>query len=224
MTMDSNWWKYALGLAMSGVIWAAFLYAPPAKALGETTRILFFHVPCAWVGTLAFFVSAYASIRFLQKGESHYDHTAHAAAHIGFIFTVLATVTGSVWAKEIWQSYWNWDPRQTSIVILMLIYGAYFALRASIEDEDARARLAAVYSIIACVTVPFLVFIVPRIYDSLHPDPIINEQAKVNMNSAMQHVFWSSLICFTVLFTWMLNLKKRSLVLQHKLNILKRAG
>lgn len=219
-----NWWKWLLGAGMCVVIWAAFLYAPPAKALGESTRILFFHVPCAWVGTLAFFVSAWASFRYLKTSDFSFDHSAHAAAHIGFIFTVLATATGSIWAKEIWQSYWNWDPRQTSIFILLLIYAAYFALRSSLEDEDTRARLAAVYSMIACVTVPFLVFIVPRIYDSLHPDPLINDQAKINMNAAMQHVFWGSLLCFTILFRWMLQLKKRSLVIQHRLELARRAN
>ena len=169
MSLNKNWWKYVLGLWMAVVIVAAFLYAPRARDLGESTRILFFHVPCAWIATLAFFVSAFYSIQYLRKENLRDDIWAYSSAHIGLMFTVLATVTGAIWANEIWGNPWNWDPRQTSIFILMLIYAAYFALRSAVEEDDKRARLAAVYSIIAFVTVPFFMFIVPRIYESLHP-------------------------------------------------------
>ena len=75
--------------------------------------------------------------------------------------------------------YWNWDPRQTSIFILLIIYGAYFLLRSAVEDEERRARMASVYSILAFISVPFLVFIIPRIYMSLHPDPLINVEGQL---------------------------------------------
>jgi heme exporter protein C len=128
---------------------------------------------------------------------------------MGFIFCILATVTGSVWAKFTWGSYWNWDPRQTSIFILLLIYGAYFALRSSIDAPERKARLSSVYAIIAFVTVPFFVFIMPRIVESLHPDPIVNSSGKVNMDSKMLAIFLTSLFAFTLLFFWMYNLKVR---------------
>ncbi|RMF58339.1 MAG: cytochrome C biogenesis protein [Calditrichaeota bacterium] len=217
MNLKNDWWKILLGLFLTGVIVAAFLYAPRAKALGETTRILFFHVPCAWVATLAFLISATYSILYLRKNEVRYDAWAYSSAHIGLIFTILATVSGAIWAKEIWNAYWNWDPRQTSIFILLLIYAAYFALRSAVEDEQSRARLAAVYSIIAFVTVPFLMFIVPRIYESLHPDPLINAQGKIKMDVKMRQVFFASLFGFTVMFLWMLRLKVQILLMERKL-------
>lgn len=207
MTLRNSWWKIGLGIWMTLVILGAFLYSPRARDLGESTRILFFHVPCAWVATIAFFTSAFYSIRYLRKQDMKDDIRSSASASLGLIFTILATVTGAVWAAEIWGHPWNWDPRQTSIFLLLLIYAAYFALRSAVEEEEKRARLAAVYSIIACVTVPFLMFIVPRIYESLHPDPVINEQGKIQMSSKMQHVFWSSGIGFVVLFFWMFKLK-----------------
>jgi heme exporter protein C len=208
--------KLFLGVWMSGVIWAAFMYAPRAKALGETTRVLFFHVPCAWIGTLAFLVSAVYSVKYLRSGALKDDVWSASSAHLGFIFTILATITGAIWANEIWGHPWNWDPRQTSIFILLLIYGAYFALRSAIEDPEKRARLSSVYSIIAFLTVPFFMYIVPRIYDSLHPDPLINSEGKIKMNTQMRQVFFASLFGFTLLYIWLLRLKTKISILEAK--------
>lgn len=216
MKMHHNWWKWLIGAAMTAMIALAFLYAPTAKGLGQSTRILFFHVPCAWVGSVAFLVSAIYSGLFLKRNRLRDDIIAASSAEIGFIFTILATITGSIWAKEIWHSYWNWDPRQTSIFILLLIYAAYFALRSAIEDESQRARLAAVYSIIAFVTVPFFTYIAPRIYDSLHPDPVINARGKIEMDGRMQQVFWSAQIIFTFLYYWILRIRADFSELRYK--------
>ncbi|MDQ3193478.1 MAG: cytochrome c biogenesis protein, partial [Bacteroidota bacterium] len=167
------------------------------------------HVPMSWISVLAFFMSMYYSIKFLKTREIDYDIKSFSSAQLGFLFCVLATLTGSLWAKFNWGSFWNWDPRQTSIFILLLIYGAYFALRSAIDSEEQRARLSAVYSIIAAVTVPFFVFIMPRIVESLHPDPIINTSGKINMDTTMFIIFLTSLLGFTLLFLWCLNLKVR---------------
>ncbi len=220
MSLDKKWWQYLLGIWMTVVIILAFtLVQPVVKGLGQSVRILFFHVPCAWVATLAFLVSAVYSIRYLRNEDHNHDIMAYSAAHIGLLFTILATVTGAVWAQEIWGKAWNWDPRQISIFILMLIYAAYFALRSAVEEEEKQARLAAVYSIIAFVTVPFLMFIVPRIIDSLHPDPLINTDAKIKMETTMCYVFFASLAGFTAIFFWMLRLKVRVMQINRTLEI-----
>ncbi len=101
----------------------------------------------------------------------------------------------------------DWDPRETSIFILLLIYAAYFALRSAVDMDEQRAKLAAVYSIIAFVTVPFFIFIIPRVYESLHPDPLINPEGKIKMDSRMLQVFLGSLFGFTLLFYWILRMK-----------------
>ena len=216
--MKRDWWKWLLGIWMTVMILGAFLYTPVAKGLGQTTRVLYFHVPSAWVATLSFLISAIYSIRYLKTPKIEHDIWAAASAQIGFMFTFLATVTGAIWAKEIWHSYWNWDPRQTSIFVLMLIYAAYFALRSAIEEDHQKARLAAVYSILAFVTVPFLVFVIPRIYDSLHPDPLINPERKIKMDPRMLRVFLGSLFGFTVLFYWILRIKTEIEFLRRKLS------
>ena len=126
------------------------------------------------------------------------------------MYCILATVTGSLWAKFNWGSFWNWDPREISIFVLLLIYGAYFALRSALEVEERRATLSAVYSIIAGVTVPFFIFVLPRIVSSLHPDPIINKRGKIDMNGTMLIVFLCSLAGFTALYFWIWHLKVRA--------------
>jgi len=197
-------WQFGLLVWLSLVIVAAFLWAPLAKGLGEYTRVLYFHVPVAWVTVLAFLIGAVYSIIYLRKREIIYDQIAETASQLGLVFCILATVTGSIWAKVSWGSFWNWDPRETSIFILLLIYAAYFALRSAVEQEERKATLAAVYAVMAFVTVPFFVFIVPRVYSSLHPDPLINTQARIKMDGRMLTTFLSSLFGFSVLFIWML--------------------
>ncbi|MBK8984114.1 MAG: cytochrome c biogenesis protein CcsA [Ignavibacteria bacterium] len=197
-------------LIISGVIVLGLaLPIPNIPALGDKARVLYFHVPMSWISVLAFFMSMWYSIRYLKTKDHDYDIRSYSCAQLGFLFCILATATGSLWAKFSWGSFWNWDPRQTSIFILLLIYGAYFALRSAIDSEDQRAKLSSVYAIIAAVTVPFFVFIMPRIVESLHPDPIINTQGKINMDSSMLTVFISALTGFTMLYLWMLNLKIR---------------
>jgi len=195
---------------MAGVIWAAFFYVRSAEGfIGESSRIVFFHVPTAWVATLAFLVSCVASVMYLRRRRPVDDIRAAASAGLGLMFAILATVTGAIFARIMWGAYWNWDPRQTSITFLLLIYAAYFALRAAVPDPERRATLAAVYSILAFVTVPFLMFLVPRIYFSLHPDTIINARGANEFDSAHTQVLVASLAGFTGLYVWLYNVRCR---------------
>jgi heme exporter protein C len=183
---------------------------PVIPGLEDKARIIFFHVPTAWLSVVAFVSSMVYGIRYLRKKNPDDDIKSASAASLGFMFCILATVTGAIWAKFSWGTYWNWDPRQTSIFVLLLIYGAYFALRSAVDVEEKRASLAAVYSIIAAVTMPFFMFIMPRILASLHPEPILNVQGKVHMNTTMLIVFLASLTGFTGLYLWMWHLNVRT--------------
>lgn len=210
-------WQGGLFIILTLVILGTYLYAPLAKGLGEYTRVMYFHVPAAWVTVVAFFMGALYSFMYLRKRNLLFDYYAEAASQLGIIFCILATVTGALWAKESWGAYWNWDPRQTSIFILLLIYGAYFSLRSAVEQHETRARLSAVYSLLAFITVPFFIFIIPRIYESLHPDPLVNTEGKLKMNAKMLTVFLTSLGGFTIVFFWMMHLKKSFIRLSLKL-------
>ena len=199
--------------------WYEFPFIP---GLEENAKIIFFHVPTAWLTLIAFLVSTVFSFRFLKSKDLDDDARAYSSAQLGMVFCILATVTGAVWAKFAWGSFWSWDPRQTSIFALLLIYGALFALRSSIESEEKRATLSAVYSLIAFVTVPFFIFIMPRIMKGLHPGsaddtsagPVVNFQ----MNSSMLLIFVLSMIGFTILYFWMWRIGYKSKIISDKLN------
>jgi heme exporter protein C len=136
----------AFPIVQSPTKWYEF---PFIVGLEQNAKIIFFHVPTAWLTVVAFLMSTVFSIQYLRKKNLDYDAKSYAAAQLGMIFCILATVTGSVWSKFAWGSFWSWDPRQTSIFALLLIYGAWFALRSAIESEDKKATLSSVYSIIA---------------------------------------------------------------------------
>ena len=199
--------------------WYEFPFIP---GLEEKAKIIFFHVPTAWLASLAFLMAMVFGIRYLRNKNLDDDAKSLAALQIGFIFTVLATVTGSIWAKFTWGAFWHWDPRETSVFILLLIYGSQFALRSAIENEDKRARLSAVYSIFAFLTVPFFIFIMPRIMVGLHPGsaddttsgPVVN----FRMDANMMLVFYISLIAFTILYFWMWRMGYRSIIIKDKLS------
>lgn len=205
--------------------WYQFPFIP---GLEENAKIIFFHVPTAWLTVIAFFMTAYFGVQYLRKKDLNDDAKSYAAAQLGIIFCILATVTGSVWSKFAWGSFWSWDPRQTSIFALLLIYGAWFALRSSLESEEKRATLSAVYAVIAFITVPFFIFIMPRIMTGLHPGSADDTNAgpiiDFKMNSNMQLIFFLSMAGFTILYFWMWRLGYKSLIIKDKVNKLLTRG
>ncbi len=230
--MKSIIWKVVLFAVMCFVIVAgiafpvverpeAWYHFPMIPGLEEKAKIIFFHVPTAWLSVIAFLMAMVYGIQYLRKQNLDYDAKSNAALQLGMIFCILATVTGSIWAKFTWGAFWHWDPRETSIFILLLIYGSLFALRSAVENEDKRAKLSAVYSIIAFLTVPFFIFIMPRIMTGLHPGSANDDTAgpvvDFKMNSNMQVVFYVSLITFTALYLWMWRLGYKSIIIKDKL-------
>jgi heme exporter protein C len=210
-------WRLLIFVWIAATMVVALLVAPLVPVLQETTRVLYFHIPSAWVASLAITWSMVNSILYLIRRDMRNDDHAAAAAELGLVFCVVATVTGSIWAKSMWGSWWNWDPRETSIFFVLLIYAAYLALRGSIEGEEKRARLSAIYSIVAFVAAIPLVFIVPRIYSTLHPDPIINSSGKIDMDPMIRWCFFSMLLGFTFLYSWLQSLRVRVFRLERRL-------
>jgi heme exporter protein C len=202
---------WLLWLWICAVVLGAFYYAPLAAGfIGQSSRILFFHVPMAWTAFVAFIAAGVSSLRFLFGGRAaRHDRAAAAAVELGLVFGVLATISGALWARIMWGAYWNWDPRQTSIVIALVFYGAYLALRDAIDDDERRARLAAAYAVLGLAVTPFFFFVLPRITYSLHPDSVVNTRGKVDMEPRMLQVLLAGSAGFTALFFWMLNLRSR---------------
>ncbi len=193
-----------------------WLTLPFIPQLEERARNLYFHVPMSWVGILAYLMAMVYGYRYLKTQDPMEDIKSSSSAALGTLFTILATLTGMVWAQFNWGVAWNWDPRQTSIFILLLMYFAYFALRQALDNEERRARLSAVYVIFAFFPAVFLVFIMPRIMDGLHPGassdnnagPLLSSQPDA-LNLIKQVIFSLAFGAFTMLYCWMLSLQVR---------------
>ena len=200
-----------LWLWMAVVILAAFAWAPLAMGFkGESSRILFFHVPMAWVSFVAFMTAGVQSIRYVAGArDPRFDRSAAGAVELGQVFALLATITGAIWARIMWGSYWNWDPRESSYLLLVFLYSAYLFLRAAVGDAEKRARIGSAYAVFAAVLMPFLVFVAPRVTASLHPQTVINPQGKILMDTPTKAVFFGALAAFTGLFFWMLDIESR---------------
>jgi len=216
------WWKSVCGLLMLFVIYGAFFIAKGAVnfvGTGDVARIIFFHVPVAIQCSLWFFVGAYYSIKVLMAKTAtpqvaSTDSKAATAMELGFVASILATVTGSVFAHVEWNSYWNWDPREISIVGLMLVYASYLVLRGAVAaNASRRAQLSAVYAVVTVIPATFLIWVVPRIpaLQSLHPPNVILDANGTSPTYKL--VLWSSFISFTMLFVWLFQLRFRVLEL-----------
>lgn len=192
--------KIALGVWMSAVIIAAFLFVPSASGFTQS-RIIFFHVPVAMISAAAFIVSMVYAWLYLKRRNLIDDAKSAISAELGLLFAVLATITGSIFAHVEWGSLWNWDPRETSIVILLLIYAAYFALRSAIDGTEKRASLSAVYAILALPAMVFLVFVLPRLTFSLHPSGTLT--TKSGLSAEYRLVLYSAAIGFFGIYIWL---------------------
>ncbi len=228
-----TWLKIAVSIWITGIIIAGISFPmvrvpetwwqfPLIPGLEEKARNIIFHVPISWATVVAFVMSMIYGVLYLRKKDIDYDLRSVSSAGLGLLLCVLATLTGAIWAKFNWGSFWNWDPRQTSIFILLLIYGAYFVLRSAIDEEERRATLSSVYSILAGVTVPFFIFVMPRIMSGLHPGSLGDEQGKgpvleFKMATNMLIVFFASLIGFTLLYFWMYSLKIRTMRIERQI-------
>ncbi len=192
------------------------LNIPKISILEHTARNLYFHVPMWFTMMAATGVSAYHSFRVLQTGDAVRDIRARAAAMMAVVFGLLGLVTGIVWARFTWyinaDIWWNFDPKQSMAAVQVLIYGAYFVLRSGIEDERKQARIAAVYNLFAFVTVPFLLYVLPRQLESLHPGAEGNPAFSDITHPLMRVVFYPAVIGFIGLF-WVLYTQRVRLAL-----------
>ena len=171
--------------------------------MGLVQKIFYFHVAYAWIGMVSFLVAAISAIIFLRKGLFIYDAVTESAVEIGLVFTLIAIITGSIWARPIWNTWWTWDPRLTTVLVMELIYAAYLLLRSGVDDPARRAKYAAVYAIAGFVSVP-LTFLSIRIFRTIHPVIVGGSNSAAAgsfaMTGRMQVAFFASLAAFSILF------------------------
>ena len=198
-----------LGIWIAGVVVATFAYAPPAKGFRdpEAARLVILHVPCAMIAVVAYLVSTIYAVAYLARGRAAFDLRSAVSAGLGFAFTVLATVTGMIFAAIQWGAVWNWDPRETSILMLMIVYAAYFALRSAIPSSVVRARVSAAYNVLACVAMVYLVFVLPRLMGGLHPNATLTGRGSLSPEYRM--VLACAMLGFVWLYVWALRIRVR---------------
>jgi heme exporter protein C len=184
-----------------------FLYAPREATMGDVQRIFYFHVASAWVGFFAFFVTFLAGIGYLAQGQRRWDILALSSVEIGLTFITMTVVTGALWARPVWGTYWTWEPRLTISAVQLLIYVAYLMLRAAIESPEREARFAAVYGVVAFVTVPLSWFAI-RWWRTIHPDILTGGEGMAT-TSRMIHALLVSLAAFTLLYATLLRQRVR---------------
>lgn len=197
---------------------------PRLNILNETIRALYFHVPM-WFGmVLLYGYSVYYSIKYLRNPISGYDVKSVEYANVGTAFGILGMVTGMLWANYTWGSPWHGDPKQNGAAIALLVYLAYFVLRASLENEEQRARLSAVYNIFAFAAMIPLLFIIPRLTSSMHPgnggNPGFNAY---DLDSRMRLVFYPAVLAWFLIGLWITSLRIRVRNIQEKLTEIENA-
>ena len=195
------------GIVFLVALYMTLVYAPREAVMGDVQRVFYFHVATGWVGALAFLVAFVAGIVYLIKSDLKWDELAVASVEIGIVFTFINVVTGAIWARPIWNTWWTWDPRLVTATIMLLAYIAYMLLRQGIEDPERRARFGAIYAIVAFISVP-LTFLSIRLFRTIHPvvigsgDP--TAEGSFDMTQQMQTAFFFSLFTFTLVYVTLL--------------------
>ncbi|MCH7410756.1 cytochrome c biogenesis protein [Belliella sp. DSM 111904] len=203
--MKFSWWKIlTIVLLAYTIIGGLVMDVPRLPILNETIRALYFHVTM-WFGMIIMLVVAVVySIKYLRTNDLRHDDIAIEFTNAAILFGVLGIVTGMLWAKFTWGDYWSGDPKQNASAIGILMYFAYLILRNSLTDVQQRARIGAVYNIFAFAAFIPLIFVLPRLTDSLHPgnggNPGFNAY---DMDSNLRMVFYPAIIGWTLLGTWM---------------------
>ncbi len=221
--LHKRWWK-VLGIILLAYtfIVGLLIKTPDVPLLHETVRNLFFHVPCWFAMILLMLISLVYSIKFLRTGKKIYDLAALNLIKSAMVFGVLGFITGMLWGNYIWGNLISWitnDVKTLGAAIGLLIYFAYFVLRGSIEDEEKRAKVSAVYSIFAFVLLNVAINVVPRLTDSLHPGSGGNSSFTVyDLDSSMRVVFYPAVIAYFLLGCWISSILVRISILHYKNN------
>lgn len=193
--------KIALLLLLCATTIAGFLWLPPAVGFQKPAlaRMVVFHVPCSMAAYAATFVATWYAVRYLWKQQWEDDIKSRVSFALGLVFWGLTTVTGALFAKVQWGAYWNWDIKQGAILMLLLVFAAYFALRAAISEPRKQATLGAAYAIFALLAAPYLTYVLPnQTPDTLHPKGVL----KGGLSPEYSLVLWSGVLGLILTYVW----------------------
>lgn len=209
--MKLSWWKILSILLIFYTLFAGFLFKVPAlPILHETIRNLYFHVTMWFSMIIILFVSLWHSIKYLSNFKMEHDIVANQAANVGMLFGFIGVATGAIWAKYTWGAWWVNDAKLNGAAITLLFYLAYQILRGALDEEQKRARIAAIYNIFSYVMLIVFLMVLPRMTDSLHPGNGGNPGfGGYDLDNTMKLVFYPAIIGWTLLGIWIMQLGVR---------------
>ena len=210
-------WKYVAAVWMTAVIVAGFLIPiPDIPVLEESARNLFLHVPMWLTMSVCFAAGLYYSIRYLNSQDFVFDRKAETATQVGLLFGICGLLTGSIWARFTWGTWWTFaEPRMNLSALGMMIYVAYFVLRTAFDNPEKRAKIAAVYNVFAATTIPFLLYIIPRQLPSLHPGAEGNPAFSEITAPELRYIFYPAVIGFIAIAIWLNDILNRYKKIEH---------
>jgi len=204
-----RWLPWAVGLAMIAALYCIFLVAPTEREQGVVQRIFYFHVSSAWTAFAGFATVALSSALFLWSGRQRWDQVARSAAEVGVLFCTFVLITGPIWAKPIWGTWWQWDPRLTQTLILWAIYVSYLTLRAFGGGEDVVRRWAAVLGIFGVIGIPIIIVSV-RLLPGMHPAVLVTRKGTSGLvDPGMRLALAVTGLTFLLLFGWLVHVRTR---------------
>ena len=217
--MKGIWWKiFSILLVLYSVI-AGFIFpVPKVDIVNESIRNVYFHVPI-WFSMIALMgISLVNSFQYLNKNNFEYDFKAVEAAHTGLILSVLGILTGSIWARFTWGTWWTSDTKLNGVAVSFMMYVAYFLLRTAVDDPTKKARLSAIYNIFSFVMMIVFILILPRLSASLHPGNGGNPAfGKYDMDNTMRTVFYPAVIGWVLLGIWIWQIRYRMNSIHYKI-------
>lgn len=184
---------------LAGIYVRALWFTPVEAVQGLAQKIFYIHVPSAWVAFMAFGLVGLCSVLYLMMRDARLDRFAASAAEAGVVFTTGVLLTGPIWGKPIWGTWWTWDARLTSTLFLWFIYFGYLVLRSAIQEPGQRARFAAVLGILGSMLVPFI-HVSVYLFRTLHPQPVVLKPDGPTLPGAMLVTLLSSVAVFTLFF------------------------
>ncbi|MDA8235246.1 MAG: cytochrome c biogenesis protein CcsA [Clostridia bacterium] len=182
-------------------LYLVFMWVPNERIMGPVQKIFYFHVSSAWIGFFAFLVVFIAGLAYLFTRDNKWDTIGVSSAQIGVMFTTIVLITGPIWAKPSWNTWWTWDPRLTTTLVLWFLYLAYLMIRSSIHEEEKKARFSAIFGIIAFIDVPIVWFSI-RWWRTIHP--VVVDSSGFAMSPKMFTTLMVSLLAFTFLYFYLL--------------------
>ena len=198
--MKISWLPTIAAAAVVGTVIRVAMFTPLEARQGAAQKIFYIHVPAAWVAFMAFGFVAIASGVYLWLRDPRLDRFAESSAEVGVVFTTIVLITGPLWAKPIWGTWWAWwDVRLVSTLFLWFIYVAYLVLRGAVESPELRARYSAVLGILGALLIPF-VHLSVYMFATMHPKPIIGKPDKPSLPNEMLLTFLIAMVSFTLLY------------------------